>query len=222
MSVPPWSHSRLDAFISCPRKFHGQYVTKQYTDPPGEKQLYGTRVHLDFEHNQAIGAELPDDLKRHQPFMDEIRVGKLIGVERKVALNKRLEPCEYFDKDVWWRGVIDLHRELQPGHCRIVDYKTGKPHSKMHQLHEYAVYAFAEGYERAEVMYYWTQNMNTTKLVFTSISRDALLRGMAGDLMQYATAFKTDIWRPRKNGLCKDYCPVKDCEYYGGGAKLLA
>lgn len=216
MTPLPWSFSSLSTFKTCPRKYYGEYILKLGKDEPQtEVQLYGIRVHKAFEERQRDDLQLPVDLRVHEGYMkklDEVP-GKVL-VERKVALNLKLEPTGFFAPDVWWRGVIDFQKRGEK-HSRIVDYKTGKMKSELLQLKLFGLFAFLEGAETVEAEFYWTQTQATTPWRADRSQIPVILKEIMPDLAQYKRAFNDDLWPPRKNGLCRKYCPVKDCEFNG-------
>ena len=47
--------------------------------------------------------------------------------EQKLGLTADLEPCGFFDKRVWFRGIADLVIiDVLTGVAWVIDYKTGK------------------------------------------------------------------------------------------------
>jgi hypothetical protein len=134
--------------------------------------------------------------------------------ELKIALNTRLEPCEFFDPAVWFRGVIDFMK-IHENAALIIDYKTGKPHNKFGQLKLFALHTFIANpdVETADVRFYWTKTQDESRKTFRRSEIDTLWKEFIPDLRQYAEAFKLDVWQPRPSGLCS-WCPVKDCEFW--------
>ncbi len=212
-----FSFSSLDTFLSCPRKYKFVTVDKLYDDPPGEQQLWGTKVHKHFEDYIKRDTPLPAELAEHADYMAKLkhRPG-VIHAERKVALNIKCQPTAYFAKDVWWRGVID-YTNKDDKVSRIADYKTGKFGPKPLQLHLCMLYEFAEGAEECHAEFYWTQTRTTTPIVFPRSHSPSILRAIKPQLAEYCEAWHKDIWQPRPSGLCKRHCPVKACEFYGRG-----
>lgn len=174
-------------------------------------------MHQDFENYIKDGVALPPDLQDHALYMAKLRnrPGEILA-ERKVALNIRFQPTGYFDKDVWWRGVVDYTNKDGTTH-RIVDYKTGKMRVKPLQLHMNMLYAFAEGAEVCEAEFYWTQTKVTTPMVFPKFHGQAIVKTLKPMIAEYAEAWHKDIWQPRPSGLCKGWCPVTECEFHGRG-----
>lgn len=200
------------------------YVWKSLPyEPASPEQDYGNMVHKAFELRQSPDLRpLPKGLEVHEEFMQ--RLGRMQGklwTERKVGLDRRLQPCEFFGDSVWWRGVIDFECVSvikgdgeEALRATIVDYKTGKPHQKLKQLQNMALHAFAEGVAVVDAMFYWTQTRDTTRHVMTRDQIPSLWGLFTPTLKQYVQAYKEDIWQPRQNALCNGWCRVKDCEFW--------
>ena len=113
MKPLPWSPSALETFKNCPEQYHHRYVLKDL--PPQEQsveQVYGERVHEAFADRQRPKhKKLPADLAIHEPFMQKLAAqpGQAY-VEHKAALAKNLETCEWGDKNIWCRMIIDYLR----------------------------------------------------------------------------------------------------------------
>lgn len=217
MTPLPWSHSALEDFVNCPRAFHAKRVAKTHKEEPTEQLLWGNRVHKAFELRIKDGTPLPAELEEHEEFL--LRLATMTGeqhAERKIALDRRMQPCSFFDKEVWFRGVIDF-TALRENHALVVDYKTGKPHSKFRQLKTNALHIFAEfpSVQSVDVRYYWTTTGTTTGEVYKREQAPAMWAEIAPDLKQYAQAFKTESFTPRQSGLCKGWCVVTECEFWG-------
>lgn len=215
MKPLPWSHSALSDFINCPRSYHRKRIVKDVIEEETEALKWGSRVHKAFEDRIKLGTPLPVEMKEYEPYLARLEAcdGEKV-TERRIALSRALQPCEFFGKDVWFRGVIDL-AIVSGTSAVLIDYKTGKPHSKFEQLRLFAIYTFLERPEIEEVTarYYWTQTFSSTEERYTRDQMGDLWKPFLPNLKQYAEAFKTDTWQPRPSGLC-GWCPVKDCEFW--------
>ena len=220
MKPLPWSPSALDTFVNCPEQYHHRYVLKDL--PPEVKsaeQIYGDDVHQAFAARQGPKhVKLPPGLAAHEPFMVALAAqpGRAY-VEHKVALAKNLNACEWDNKNVWCRMIIDYLRvDARERHATIVDYKTGKPHKKLKQLIIYALWTFQEfGYvDEINVMFYWTKDQTTTHATWNRENIPHLWAQLVGDLRQYKEAFRADIWQMRPSGLCLGWCPVIGCKHW--------
>lgn len=216
MQPLPWSHSRLEDFKNCPRAFYEKQVAKSVVEEQNEQSIWGQRVHKHFEEFLLDGVVLPDILEMHEPFLTAL--GSRRGdkyVEQRIALNRFGVPCAFFDRDVWFRGVVDF-KLIDGDRALIIDHKTGKHHSKYGQLKLFAIHTFLAHPEVVSVTtgYYWTQSRTTNGETYFRSELSELWRPFVGDLKQYAEAFQTDTWQPRQSGLCRGWCPVTDCEFW--------
>lgn len=213
----PWSFSALDTFKTCPRQYQAKYVLKSVQEEPTEAILWGNKVHKHFEEYFTECKALPIELKEHEPYLlQHMHDWPHYFCEQKIGFDKTLKPCNFAANDVWYRGIIDL--QLVDGeNAKVVDYKTGKPHSKFGQLKLFALHTFAmfPDVQFVEVQFYWTKTATTTGQKFTREQAPELWREFIPDLRQYAQAFKEDVWQPRQSGLCKAHCPVFGCEFNG-------
>jgi len=139
MDPKPWSYSSLSTFVQCAYKYYRTQVTRDAKELPSPEMQRGTEDHKSFENYVSKGTPLPLHLKPHQEFVDrmnsDLLPGERIEVERKVALNKKLEPTGFFAPDVWWRGILDWTRytplyESNLTRAKIIDYK-GLPVSEV-------------------------------------------------------------------------------------------
>lgn len=216
MKPMAWSYSSLDDFKNCPKAFHAKRVAKTVQESPSEQMIWGNKVHKCFELRQKDDTPLPDYLEEHEPLMQELDAysGEKY-TERRIALDTRRQPCGFFDANVWMRGIIDFSL-VHDGGALLVDYKTGKPHSKFEQLQLFALHTFAEfphvNYVTAQ--FYWTKTKTTTEQTYDRDQIKSMWSKFAPDLQQYVQAFKQDVWQPRPSGLCNGWCPVTNCEFW--------
>jgi PD-(D/E)XK nuclease superfamily len=220
MKPLPWSPSALETFKNCPEQYHHRYVLKDL--PPEERsaeQIYGESVHEVFADRQRPKhVKLPPALAVHEPFMQELEAQPgWVFVEHKTAMAKSLEPCEWDDKNIWCRMIIDYLRiDAASRQAWIVDYKTGRPHRKFNQLIIYALWVFNSfAYiDTVSVQFYWTKDRTTTDKTWSREDVPKLWNELVGDLRQYREAFRSNIWQMRPSGLCKGWCPVIGCKYW--------
>jgi PD-(D/E)XK nuclease superfamily len=216
----PWSPSALDTFVNCPESYRHKYVLKDL--PPEEdsdEQVYGKYVHETFADRQRTKfTRLPDDLANHELFMERLAAQSgWAFIEHKAALAKNLQSCEWDDKQVWCRMIIDYLRvDARERFAWLVDYKTGKPHNKFRQLIVYVLWTFQEfGYvDDVTAMFYWTKTHTTSDKTWNRAQIPELWNELVGDLRQYREAFRTDTWQLRQSGLCAGWCPVVGCKFW--------
>ncbi len=212
----PWSYTSLDDFVNCPRAYYEKRVAKSVVEAKSPQMEWGEIVHKHFENRQKDGTALPPELARHERYMAELAALPGQGfTEERIALSKTLTPCGFFDRSVWFRGVID-YRKVNRQHATLVDYKTGKVHQKYKQLKLFALHTFIDlpDVHTIDAKYYWTTTQQATGERYTREMIPFLWSQFTPDLRQYVEAFRTDTWQPRPSGLCHGWCPVTSCEHW--------
>ncbi len=216
MKPLPWSHSALDDFVTCPRAYHAKRVIKTVREEKSPQMIYGEQVHKAFEMRLMNGDVLPNDLFMHESYLRELQTTPgTSATEQKIALDRTMRPCGFFAPNVWFRGIIDYSKLTEPK-ALVVDYKTGKPHTKFAQLKLFALYVFTQYplVEEVRAEFYWTKTAAKTGETYTRDQIPRLWADFVPKLKQYAEAFRTDVWQPRPSGLCQGWCPVTECEFW--------
>jgi len=178
LKYAPYSASKLAVFDQCKRKFKYKYIDKIKTPfKPSVALTKGNIVHSFLEHHELSLADKILKIKKEKqiiesPFFTKELIkecvniytnylatkqgqdnfnNKTLGNELKIALNKKLEPCEYYSPDALFRGFIDrIDVDLNTDIVYIKDYKTGKNKSEgpykltFNQLMYYAAWYFAK------------------------------------------------------------------------------
>lgn len=167
LKYAPYSHSRIAAWQTCPRKFKYAYIDKIGQAVKVLALDRGSFIHCllefdgdmdkvkksrDFKEVKARGIMKPADFKECINVYKNFRDGK-IGAwikdrtqmfnELPIAMNKELNVIPYSDKDVIFRGYIDkIIRDDDT--LYLMDYKTGKyrPDMKWDQLLYYGISLF--------------------------------------------------------------------------------
>jgi hypothetical protein len=215
------SYSSIKDFEGCARRYHEVRILKKFKSKDTEATLYGTAVHKAFEDYVRNGTPLPESYKQVQPFVEPLaRAEGDIRCEERMAIRADFTPCEFFDKDVWMRGIPDyLAINHEKGIARVADYKTGKSS-------RYADTAQLELMAAMVMMHH--PEVNTVKgvLLFVVISDvikaefrradlPTILSKWAGRADAIEKAVDVGVWNPRSSALCK-FCPVSTCEYHRG------
>lgn len=223
MKTPAWSFSSLKTFEQCPRKFEAEKVTKEVPYTQSEAALYGEQLHKAAEEYVRDGPEIDPRFKFIKPYLD-----RLIAIpgeklcELKMGIKKqdgRLVACDFFDRDVWFRGVADLVI-LNGDVAYITDYKTSKNsrYADMRQLKLMAAAVFLRYPQIKKI------KMSLIFIVCRDFVKDTVEREFGLDifadlaelLTALNTAYETNVWNPKPNGLCRQWCGVKDCPHNGG------
>jgi hypothetical protein len=215
-----WSYSSIKTFDQCPKKYFHLKVVKDVKDEPGEAADYGTAVHEAAEHYVKHGIPIPNKFAYMKPVVEslaEIKGDK--HTELKLGVRKTdtgYEPCGFFDKDVWWRGIVDLVI-INGDKAHMVDYKTGKntKYADPKQLDLMAGALFVHYPELKTIksaLAYVVSNEFIPK-VHVATQRDEYLATFRDELDRLEHAELSGVWNPKSGPLC-GWCPVTECEHH--------
>jgi hypothetical protein len=211
------SFSALNTFETCPRKYFHLKVKKDVQESFSGASNYGLDVHKSFEDRLLKGKKLPLDLLHHEPVMKKVEAAPgEQSPEQKLAINRNFEPTGFFDSDVWLRTIID-YTKMTEGACLIIDWKTGKMKSDFDQVSLCAAVfsCFIPSVEKYTAAYYWAKEKRLTRIKMTKDEIPGVWAEFLPRLERVETAVKEDDFPCKPNGLCKKYCPVKQCKYNG-------
>jgi hypothetical protein len=217
-----WSYSSLDLFKQCPHKYYRLRVLKDIVEPESEAMRYGKAVHLAAEEFIRDGKPIPEKFA----FMRELLepVSKYTGkhlCEYRLGLTRGLEPCEFFSKDVWWRGIPDF-LAVDGETATIIDYKTGKSskYADTKQLDLLALAIFKHFPEvkkiKAGLLFVIANDFIKTK--YEKESHERTWVNWLQDTARLEKAIELNVWNPKPNFSCKGWCSVKDCIHNGKGS----
>ena len=214
-----WSFSSLKTFEQCPKKYYHLKVVKDVKDEGSEATIYGQEAHTAAEEYIRDGVGIPPKFKFLQPTLDALNA---IEGEKHCEIKMGLkltddgyEPCGFFDKEVWWRGIADLV-VINGSQAYSVDYKTSK-NAKYADTKQLDAVAFA--------LFHHFPEIKTVKsaLAFV-VSKEFIkknhyrehmhnyIKGFEPMLDRLNGAMETDVWNPISGPLCR-FCPVVECEH---------
>lgn len=216
-----WSFSRLKSFETCPKQFYHVTVLGEYPVVQTDAMTYGTAMHKAAEDYIGENKPLPDEFMYVKETLDEllsIRGTKL--TEQRLGLTKDLKPCGFKDKDVWFRGIVDLAIVDTLGErAWVVDYKTGKSakYADKGQLELMALSIFKKfpdvKHINAALLF-----VVSNEMIEAEYKLEDSFNLWGKWLKKYARmerAYETDVWNPRPSGLCYHHCPVLECVHNG-------
>lgn len=214
-----WSYSSLSLFQQCPRKYHQIRVVKNIKESDTEALMYGKEVHKAAEDYVREGQPIPAKFQFMKPYVDLLK--DLAGdklCEHQMGLTEALEPCGFFDKNVWWRGVADL-LIIDGDKAHLIDYKTGKSsqYADVKQLELLALATFKHFPNitkiKAGLIFFVAQDL--VKADFVDEQQEVLWAKWLPELSRLEKCYEVDVWNPKTNFTCKKFCPVTDCEHNG-------
>jgi hypothetical protein len=218
--MPAWSYSSIKTFEQCPKKYFHLKVAKDVKDDPGEAAEYGTAVHLAAEEYIRDGKPIPEKFSFMRSVLEPLAAKQgdkhcemRLGVAKT---DTGFEPCGFFDKNVWYRGIVDL-LIVNGNKGWMVDYKTGKnaKYADMKQLDLMAAALFIK-YPELDTIKSGLAYVVSNEFPKKTHKRKYLDRYMAvfdNQLDRLEAAMENGIWKPQSGPLC-GWCPVTSCEHW--------
>lgn len=217
-----WSFSALKSFLTCPRQYQYKYVLKALPDTPKtEAIIYGEEFHSAAELYIRDNKPLPPRFEYAKSILDMLNdIQGAKHCEYKMGLTSDLNPCEFFDKSVWFRGVADLIVISEDGKkAHIVDYKTGAnaKYADMGQLELMALSAFKHfpTLEKVKAGLLFVIANAFPKATFDREQESSMWEKWLTKHRQLEQAYKSDVWNPNPSGLCRKHCDVMSCPHNG-------
>jgi len=212
-----WSYSSISLFQQCPRKYHRMRVVKDIVEPPKTYLIYGTEVHKAAEEYLRDGTPIPAKYAYIQPKIEPFKnMEGTMYCEHEMGVTKDLEPCGFYDKNVWFRGIADV-LIINGDKARIVDWKTSKTsrYADKKQLELLSLLVFKH-FPQVKTINAGLVFLVVDDLVRAKYERE--IEGKAwtkwlGETQQLDKAFEADVWNPKPNFTCNGWCPVDDCEH---------
>lgn len=216
-AMPAWTVSSIGSFMSCPHKYYRLRVLRDVKDfPPTEQITWGNRLHKAFEDAVKYDEPLAKEYEQYSTFLDKIRAIKGEKfTEYSFSLDENFQPCAW--GEAWVRGKADLVIKLGK-EVLIFDYKTGKRKtSDPDQLSLYAAFAFAywSEVETVHTCYVWLKDKKLDKHTYKRDDNAGIWQDWLPLVRRMTRAYESDKWDKNNTGLCRNYCPVKDCQFCG-------
>lgn len=219
--IPAWSYSSIKTFDQCPKKYYHLRIRKDFKDEDSTATIYGKELHKAAEDFITMGKPIPprfsfiaDTLTALQKIQGEKFCELKLGIAKR---DGKFTPCDFFAKDVWWRGIADLliiNEEKQTAY--LVDYKTSKnaKYADTKQLDLLAGAVFTHYPKIVEIksalLFVVSNEMVKKKHEF--MMQSSYLNSMEPELARLEAAIKSDVWNPNAGPLCK-FCPVTSCAH---------
>ena len=220
---PSWSFSSIKTFDQCPKKYYHVKVAKDYKEDFNTQPiLYGNEFHTAAE--EYVGEVVKELDPRFSYALDALDKLKNMEGEKlceyKMGLTENLEPCGFFDANVWWRGVSDLTiLDRDAGVAKVIDYKTGKSakYADKGQLELMALATFKHFPEIKMVKgaLFFVVCKALIKETYSIERESELWSKWLGEYGKMEKAYENDVWNPRPTGLCRAHCVVLECPHNG-------
>lgn len=203
------SYTLLNTFERCARQAHHRFVLKDQKFVETEEIRWGTRVHEAMEA-RLNGKPLPDEMKHHEEWFAELTGAK---AEVKLGVRRDWTPCGFFDKDVWFRGKLDVLLKTALG-AVIIDWKTGKRREDADELKIFAALLKAHhpDLQRISGWYLWLKDRSVGRLHDLSDAKTKQAE-ITGRMERLDRSLATGYWPPHETPLC-GWCSVQSCEFH--------
>jgi len=215
-----WSHSALELYLSCPRKYYEAKVTKAWVEEfKGPAAEWGVAVHKAFERAVQFGSPMPPNMVQWSALAKKLaNLTGVIKVEQQIALDSDYQYVGWFDKTVRVRTIIDYGcYNLTTGNALLLDYKTGKRKNDDRQLALMAASIF-ELYPKINKVvsgYVWLKDgQDLSTVTFLREHKDKLWAMYLPTVADVEQSMTTGRWPEKPSGLCKGWCPVQDCKHW--------
>lgn len=219
--IPAWSYSSIKTFDQCPKKYHHLRILKDFKDEDSVATIYGKELHKAAEDFIALGTPIPprfsfiaDTLTALQKIQGEKFCELKLGIAKR---DGKFAPCNFYAKDVWWRGIADLliiNEEKQTAY--LVDYKTSKnakyADTKQLDLLAGAVFTHYPKIVEIKSALLFVVSNEIVKKKHEFMMQMSYLNSMEPELTRLEAAIKTNVWNPNAGPLCK-FCPVTSCPH---------
>ena len=201
------SYSSLAEWLTCPRLHKGKYIDKKFPYIESPATARGNRLHTAMENSIDKGDPPPAEWKG-KPGLLELLQKHEARAEVKIAVTRDLNGCDFFDKNVWLRGKIDVYLPVLEQHAAILtDWKSGNPrYTDELQADVYAA-MLSSSTSLDDFLFIWAYFSGET--VVRRVQGDAA-RITVVDLAKRVEADK--LHTPRPSWKCR-FCPDTDCEY---------
>jgi hypothetical protein len=216
-----WSYSSLKTFDQCPKKYYHLRVLKDVKDADSTATIYGKELHSAAENFIKSNEAIPPKFSFIAPTLEVLRnIDGEKFCEIKLGVAKRdgrFVPCDFFAKDVWWRGIADLlivNEKKQQ--AWLVDYKTSKnakyADTKQLDLLAGAVFTHFPKVVNIKSALLFVVSNEMVKKEHEYIMKSSYLNCMEPELTRLEGAMQNNVWNPNAGPLCK-FCPVTECAH---------
>lgn len=214
-----WSFSRMKGFETCPKQYYHVNILKQFPFEETEATRYGTEFHKAAEDYMRDGTPIPGRFSFAEGMLKALndKPGTK-HCELKMGLTKDLQPCGFFDKGVWFRGIVDL-LIIDGDRAFIIDYKTGKSaryaDTGQLQLMALSIFAHFPEVKRVKAGLLFVIADAFVPADYSVADKEALWSPWIKKYERLEKAHETNVWNPVPSGLCRKHCPVVECPHNG-------
>jgi CRISPR/Cas system-associated exonuclease Cas4 (RecB family) len=203
--------------MTCPRQYYLTYVSGDIHRIETEATKHGSRVHEALERYGRDGKPVPEDCQKFTKYVDKLlAIGGEPFFEKKFALTRNLEPCDFEDETAWCRGIIDIG-VINKDKAIVCDWKTGKIKLDSNQLKLFAGFVMQHyAVDTVKTAYIWLAHGKTTTETYTREDLPAIWKYFITKAKRLEQSYEKDKWLPKPSGLCRGWCAAgrEHCEFW--------
>ena len=212
-----WSFSQLQASETCPRRYNEVDLLKNYRDEDRTALDWGSSVHKAFARSLLTDEPLPETMSPWAHWVADFKAlpGQIV-VEAKWSLDRNFNKVPWSAPTAWYRGVVDAARVDGPV-AHVIDWKTGAIKQDTTQLLLMSQLCFVHfpNVKRVKAEFVWLKEDCSS---FETYNRRDMAQEWLGILQRVKVLEEmkgSKNFPPKPSRLCREYCPVKSCEFHG-------
>ena len=221
-----WSYSRLSDFETCALRFQHKYVLKTIKFVTNKAMEEGKKKHamLEREVIRAGGGKTSacPEVEHVFPLIKGfVNKYSAVSTEQQLAFDHKMNPTDWFAKDVWFRAIIDVvgrtnvETKLQNQMAAVIDWKTGqyRPTTDQLRLCNLAVMLKYPLVIESTGALVFVDHKKSSPPVTTPRHQLSFLVDEFSDRSEaIQIALQRDSWPATKCFQCR-WCEVQDCQY---------
>lgn len=207
------TYTNLNQFKNCEHAMFRRYIKKDQPYVETAKMKFGNDGHAAFENRVGYGKVLPEQFRGWEHYATPFDAYEAV-VEQKLAINDKGQPVDFWAKDCWFRGKIDVTVALNDK-ALLTDWKFGKSnYEDPFELKTNALLLKAKH-----------PNLRTVVGRYVYLKEDK--NGQMHDLSDFQATWleinrlmnliaekrKSGEWVKKQGPLC-GYCSVSDCQHH--------
>lgn len=214
-----WTYSSMKTFNTCARQYYHRYVLRDIPYVQSAEAKFGDEVHKAIENYLKDKTPIPPRFWQFAPQIEPVtRWQGSKFIERKMALDADLKPCDYYSPEYFVRGKADF-MVVDGDKARILDWKTGGnlkyADIKQNELMALMTFKLHPEVQTVSTGLVFLMMDRVVKAKFERKDESSLWLRWMYDVNRLEQATERKNFGPNPSGLCKRYCDVLSCEHNG-------
>lgn len=154
--ITAWSYSRWSDYDKCPQLAKFKYVDR-LPEPENPAMKRGGEVHDALAAFLAGSADAPQAAERFTDLLAQLRDLEPL-YEQQWGFTCEWRVTGWFDRDTWFRSVLDVCVVYEDNTADVVDFKTGKEsptHAQQGELYAASVFVRYSQVQRITVRFWY-------------------------------------------------------------------